>query len=459
MHLLPLVLLLAQGIPAQRANSGAVSGVLRTVAGFPAEGIRVAAAAAGDPADPTPGGKLMSLAETDKDGRYRLENIPAGRYYITAGRIDLPTYFPGTLDVTGGRIVIINAGSDISGFDFVLKDESRGRVTIAFSTGPPGVTLPVQIGMEDGGKVPLSVGSTYPELRLVQLNGPERLAFYLNERSLFLPVSSALSAGGYRVELANLPSGYAVKSMVYGSGVNAVDVTKNPLKISAQSLNPQTLVTFGVNAFSAVASASGTLFVELTRTPLLRDSNGVRVSGAGLPVDAPIYLSGALGTIYIDGSFSFEGVPSGRHSLVRIVTSTGAIQAASIVVGDRDLEGVKLQPSNLLPIDIEADAPRAAGTHTPTAILPFAHILGRIVLSSSGEPLSIRGGVTLRGYRNSKRAYTIDAEGRFDIPDLLPGSYRLDFAISGYEADSQTVVIDDGDADVIIRVRADESTR
>lgn len=459
MHLLPLVILLAQGIPAQRANSGTVSGVLRTVAGLPAEGIRVAAAAAGDPADPTPGGKLMSLAETDKDGRYHLENIPAGRYYIIAGRVDLPTYFPGTVDVTSGRIVIINAGIDVSGIDFVLKEESRGRASIVFATGSPGVTLPLQIRMEDGGNVPLSVGPIYPELHLVQLNGPEKLAFYLNERSLFLPISSAASPGEYRVELANLPPGYAVKSMVYGSGATAVDLTKNSLKVSVQNLTRQTVIA-GVNAISVAASLSETLFVELTRTsPPVRNSNGVRVSGTGLPIDAPIYLSGALGTIYIDGSFSFEGVPPGRHSLVRIVTSTNAIQAASIVVGERDLEGVKLQPSNTLPIDIEADAPRAAGTHTPTAMLPFAHIRGRVVQGSSGEPLSLRGGVTLKGYRNAKRAYALDGEGRFDIPDLLPGSYRLDFAISGYEAESQTVVIDDGDADVFIRVRPEESTR
>ena len=33
----------------------------------------------------------VSLAETDSTGRYQLENVPPGRYYITAGRLDVLT--------------------------------------------------------------------------------------------------------------------------------------------------------------------------------------------------------------------------------------------------------------------------------------------------------------------------------------------------------------------------------
>ena len=98
MFLLPF-LILAQAIPALRTETATVSGVLRTSSGSPAAGIRVAATALPDPADPTPASALVSITETDAEGRYRLENIPAGRYYITAGRVDLPTYYPGTVDV------------------------------------------------------------------------------------------------------------------------------------------------------------------------------------------------------------------------------------------------------------------------------------------------------------------------------------------------------------------------
>ena len=49
----------------------------------------------------------VSLAETDSTGRYQLENVPPGRYYITAGRLDVLTYYPGTLEVSQGLVVSI----------------------------------------------------------------------------------------------------------------------------------------------------------------------------------------------------------------------------------------------------------------------------------------------------------------------------------------------------------------
>ena len=38
---------------------------------------------------------LVSLTVTDNAGRYRLDNVPPGRYYIIAGLLDSPTYYPG----------------------------------------------------------------------------------------------------------------------------------------------------------------------------------------------------------------------------------------------------------------------------------------------------------------------------------------------------------------------------
>jgi hypothetical protein len=68
---------------------------------------------------------MASLAETDSTGRYRLENIPPGSYYIAAGRVNLPTYYPGTLELSKGTHVSITSPVTISGIDIVLQETSR----------------------------------------------------------------------------------------------------------------------------------------------------------------------------------------------------------------------------------------------------------------------------------------------------------------------------------------------
>ena len=79
-----------QGIPVQQ--SGTVTGILRNADGKPAAGVRVSAVPQTDAIETTAAGlTLSSIAETDANGRYQLENVPPGRYYVAAGRLDFPT--------------------------------------------------------------------------------------------------------------------------------------------------------------------------------------------------------------------------------------------------------------------------------------------------------------------------------------------------------------------------------
>jgi len=96
--LLALATLITQGIPVLPNQGGTVTGILRTSSGTPAAGVRVSALARPEATkDLSTSAALASLAETDASGRYRLENIPPGRYYIVAGNIDVPTFYPGSL--------------------------------------------------------------------------------------------------------------------------------------------------------------------------------------------------------------------------------------------------------------------------------------------------------------------------------------------------------------------------
>src|SRR5687768_6711100 len=85
-----------QGPGALQPGTGIVTGSVQIADGGSAAGVRVAAMAVDDPA----GANLLSVTETDAGGRYRLANIPAGRYYIVAGRLDNLNYFPGGTDRT-----------------------------------------------------------------------------------------------------------------------------------------------------------------------------------------------------------------------------------------------------------------------------------------------------------------------------------------------------------------------
>jgi hypothetical protein len=459
MLLLSVLILFAQGIPALPGDTATVSGVLRTASGAPAVGVRVAAALQPDPTDPAPAGALVSITETDQEGRYRLENIPAGRYYITAGRVDLPTYYPGTLDFSTGTVVAIARGAQISRMDFTLKEESAGRqirqdqysfFSVFGTTG--GFHIPLQISVEDGGKVPIVVGFQYPVLRVTQ-SGRIAQEVLLNATSLVLPLPSVTSPGEYRVELADIPPDYAAKSILLGSGANAIDLSKEPLRLSLQGLPTFRGTILGTTG--AIAQSDKTLSIVLSRTATRANSNGSRVTGSSIPSEEPIYLSGVPGTTYSDGSFEFNGVASGRHTLVRYRGSSLPSLGIQIVVGSGDVDGVKLQTTTMLPQNIEADAPRLAGTHTPGTTLPLSSIRGIVLQDVSGEAVAESGAVTVTGYRNQRRAYAIDHEGRFEIPDLLPGSYLLELAVSGYRADIRTIIVDDGNAEIVFRGRKD----
>jgi tetratricopeptide (TPR) repeat protein len=90
-----IALLLAATIFMQRPGAlqpgtGIVTGTLKVEGGASAAGIRVGAVAVDDPT----ASSFLSVAETDAAGRFRLTNVPAGRYYIVAGRLNNLQYFP-----------------------------------------------------------------------------------------------------------------------------------------------------------------------------------------------------------------------------------------------------------------------------------------------------------------------------------------------------------------------------
>ncbi|HEX4997566.1 MAG TPA: hypothetical protein VFY29_05045 [Terriglobia bacterium] len=116
--------------PLPPPTPGAVAGRLFFMNGTPAVGARVAVM----PTDSSRAQQaLIGVGRTDSDGRYAVEGIPPGRYYLVAGPLDALTYFPGVLDLAGATVVTVNSGArlDVPDFRLAAPDYLKvsGRLT------------------------------------------------------------------------------------------------------------------------------------------------------------------------------------------------------------------------------------------------------------------------------------------------------------------------------------------
>ena len=458
MHAFLALLLLAQ-TPSVPTLNGTITGVVR-VGGKPIAGIRVAAVV------PPGGGELMpsamlSLGETDSEGRYRLEGVPPGRYYISAGRVDLPTYYPGSTTLSEGSVITVAPGAALTGMDFGLRNESLGRVVSAGTflgvMTAAGFSIPVNLQVEGGGKIPVFQNGTYPVIRATKVSGSAPIEIPFSEPMLVLPIPPGTSTDEYRISVHDLQE-YTVKAITFGS----TDLQKGSLKIPIPGSNipisfvtGQTGVVLGPQTIFAAPSpvAITVVLSSLLAAPAAPSGNGVRVTGRSVGSGDEIYLSGSPGTLYSDGTFEFRNVPPGLHKIMK--TYKTAVTAAAVLVGDRDVDGVVLQRPQLLPADVFDEPPKPSNGSPPESkTLSLVSITGRVLDPSSQEPLS-EGAVTLAGYGTARRIFAIVGT-EFKIPDLLPGRYSLTINVSGYVTATQSVIVGTEDFKLDLIARKEE---
>jgi hypothetical protein len=228
-----LSIFLTQG-PIARTQSGVVTGVVRLPDGKAAVGVRVAALVAPDPGrNQGNGSELAAISQTDETGRYHLEDVPAGRYYIVAGRVDSPTYYRGVPGIAGASALSVTAGATLVDIDIVISAESSR------APSPAGIVwtlrnLNLDIRVTATGRIAIdanSIGAKMPEgitLTARQGAGP-RVANELavmNLGSSYSRQSSVAPDGTFTVTLQpgestlsveGLPEGYSVKSITSGS--------------------------------------------------------------------------------------------------------------------------------------------------------------------------------------------------------------------------------------------------
>jgi len=126
-HLLLAALLLWQAPATTPIVPGAITGRLLSVEGTPASNTRIAAVPVTE--DKTAAPVLEGIVQTSRDGRYRLEGIAPGRYYVFAGLIDLPSYYPGVSSLDRATVITVEPGGTVANVDFPLARPTGVKVT------------------------------------------------------------------------------------------------------------------------------------------------------------------------------------------------------------------------------------------------------------------------------------------------------------------------------------------
>lgn len=250
-----LLLALAQ-VPLLQTAGGTLSGTVRTEDGKPAAGIRVAAMAAANLVTGTgDAAALFSITQTDELGRYTLENVPPGRVFVTAGRVDLPTYFPGATSAATAVPIEVTSAVTLKDLDFLVAQSS--------AEPPPRVVQGASLVR--GGDMPMVrvpghlVIPNFKAASQLRLIGRSPVAKYRNGIDIpggvsvtteVIPYSDGsfyalLPVGQVSIQAeVRLPKGFRVDSMTSGS----TDLLAQPLDTSsATSTIPEIVITLAAD--------------------------------------------------------------------------------------------------------------------------------------------------------------------------------------------------------------------
>src|SRR5688572_20833002 len=358
---------------------GGVAGEVRGLDGKPAAGVRVAVAFVDQSVDGirAPVRSSQFAAITDALGRYRVTNITPGRHFLIAGRIDQPTFYPGTKDASEAQLVTIPSGSVIEGLNFQLVQHPG--VKLSSRIVADGVPIPKEIALfanapfwfredvaveEDGSFTFHSLPpdsydlSTFPDAflwnaasvvvrnkdvtgirivatPLVQLNGWVEVEGGSAVPRIQLEVKGkpgkgaagvsvdydtgvfymSLSVGEYRIAVRNLPKDYRVASFKYGN----TDLLRSAIRVVGG------VQRFTLKLAPAQPSKMRRIRGRITGVENIATSAEVTLYGNSLliPLRAPIDD---------EGSFAFTHITSGTYTL------EAGSERKTLIVGNADIE-------------------------------------------------------------------------------------------------------------------------
>ena len=432
--------------------TGVVEGVVFSPSGQPVPGALVA------------GG--LAIVETNANGFFRLEGVPAGRRTIQAG--DPVTFKRGSADLT------VLAGQTVSA---AVTLEARATITgrVLDANGAPVPRATVRLPVIGGYTFVFANDSgvyRFPDLGLgeylIQAPGPSResLIEFLSENGYDPRI--AFTAGDIPPELGGSSSGSAGdRNAILAAYQAAVRAFLNVDETLVTGLPMANLGGFGWNkvrlfqdSTTAVADvkflSQGTVSGRTTDadnrpTGALTRVTGLTVSQTGAPTVKEL---GRLTTSPITGAFSFSGIP--RFDLA-------TFQTAGIRGGDFTLQAATPFSPTIAQLrgQLNTTTPNLSDLvlRFPGASETNGTIKGR-VLAPGGGPAPANTQVLISF---GDLTVLTDGEGRFVFPQVPPGTYKLSVEATGFKKLERTgilLVANDKLAlgDIVVQVGATSET-
>jgi len=394
--LLLLVSTLLVQLPGTRqAQMGVATGQISNLEGKPAPGIRVSAMSVPDPKDPAGGGGLLSLAETDAEGKFRLENIPPGRYYIQAGLLEFPTYYPGVTTLESAKAVSIEAGVTTEGLDFKMPR-------------PPGVRI--------SGRVPKNLT---PQPRMAMLMPTAGSVTTNNSTG-----SYSISFNGATTVVRMAGGGFSMMGMPQQATLGA-DGTFEFVRVKPGNYMLMLAPSTGLSRNIVVDDKDIDLDLGAPAGPGFKVSGvvGANSTFPGIP-NQRVVLSGWMQmetTIDASGRVECPNVPDGTYSVHTIPGSRSP--AATITVRGQDVSGITLPGSVEVNGVVIVEDPTGAATSTyfstASTTLVATSLNGSTVYTQIG-----RGGLTVYSNGSAGSGFTAtlyEKEYRVSVENLPSG--------------------------------------
>jgi hypothetical protein len=315
----------------QLTSGGSITGTIRLPGGGPAVGVRVVAMAVPNTARRAAESVVFeSLAQTDSTGRYRLDNISPGRYYIAAGPVAVQTYHPGATTQSAASIVLVTRDAPLlSGVDFTLNAPLPTAAQGAYPAGVPQQCCRLQsrLFMEDKSPVP-----QFPiEMRVLNRGGSfQNLSLFWQLG--YVPLSIPLGATA-DIAIEGLPPGYVLKSVAYGGK----DFGLTPFVVDGKSLGTLDLILgYDLTATAKKVIARGKV---INQAPELKVTS-IRFASTMANGPAPVVR------LQPDGSFEFSDIPVGVYRWGVLDPKGSANTSPNFVVIRDDVSGLTIDLRN-----------------------------------------------------------------------------------------------------------------
>jgi hypothetical protein len=368
------------------------------------------------------------LKVSETDGQFVIEDLPPGTYYLMAGgdrtrpgprpviglrpeptaaaiairgrppEVYSPVYYPNTANVADADAITLGQGRDLSGMNFLLRktrlSRVSGRVTGA-APGHPIQQIRIILVPFDNGAVAMGMGGQ---------------------------VTSNIAADG-TFELTGVLRGVYNLSAAAISGSIATLTTQ---RVSVADADLENLVV----ALGPLGTVTGTVNIETAPSSISGLASGAAKSATGpitvtlLPEGAIIGQFSALATA--DRAFSIQGVAPGQYHVS--ATAPGLWLKSATQEGKETLDtGIRVTGG--APVAIAVTLSESSAT-----------IMGSVE-TSEGKPAPGRTLTLVPDPVMPERPWlykelSADQNGRFAIPDVAPGAYRL-YAWDGIERGSE----------------------